>query len=163
MGLSTMGLSACLRTDDAGKNSDGVHTYEFAGPPELNQAIRDFVVTCEGPCPQSSGVLLLAEGNKLMSCSFSLVSSQVILTNRHCISAALAKVGTSCEGSVFALFKTSQGVTEVSACDKVLSIPDEYEEARTIQRDYAFLQLKHPVKMVLPRKSGHAFMRLLIV
>jgi len=144
IGLMAVGITGLLGCGPSGSSSGGtgpqVYTYNTAN--DVETAMTNFSVSCEGACPENAGALIIKDGTQLFSCSFSLVDSQTVLTSRHCIPDSMASVGASCDGSVQAIFKNDSGSSDIYGCDKVVSFSQEWQRSSSTQRDFVFLKLK---------------------
>jgi hypothetical protein len=143
LGIVFMGVS-CSRETSIKTATENIYTFDT--PKELQAALEAFSITCEGPCPESAGVLISieAEAGKtslMKTCSFSLVGRDIVLTNRHCLPASIATAGAACDGKIQVIF-ARDGAKEVHGCSKILSLPAEYSPYKIVQRDFAFIQLK---------------------
>jgi hypothetical protein len=148
---SVAAISGCAKSQE--KESAPANVYTFDTTHQLEEAVKDYALSCDGPCPESSGAILIKEDLRLTSCSMALIGNDILITNRHCIPEALAKAGRSCAGSIRAFFAKGEGTTAVTEgydCKRVLSVPSEYNDDIIEQRDYAFLQLaKSPSRTAL--------------
>lgn len=135
--LLSLGLVGC----GGGNSSDADNIIHFENSEELNRAIANYGVKCDGPCPTNAGVLLARMGNDLSTCSFSVVAKDVILTNRHCIPDSIAYEGAPCGATVEAILMRN-GEKDIYKCDKVLSFAKEYNKAGAEALDFAFLKLQ---------------------
>jgi hypothetical protein len=135
--LFSLGLVGC----GGGHSSDTDNIIHFENSEELDRAIANYGVKCEGECPTNAGVLLARMGNDLSTCSFSVVAKDVILTNRHCIPDSIAYEGASCGDTVEAILMKN-GRKDIYKCDKVLSFAKEYNKAGAEALDFAFLKLQ---------------------
>lgn len=137
-----LGLASLLGCGPSGSSShnSGPQIYTYKNLSELDQAVADFSLSCEGSCPDSAGALMIKNGTELDTCSFSLVDSQTIMTARHCLPDSVASVGASCNGVIQALFKNNSGTTDVYDCDRVVSFAQDWK-MNSITRDFAFLKL----------------------
>ncbi len=133
------------------------HGMETRGQTEEGQAVKRFVefnISCLDleNCPDFAGVLAfpikeIKEGvlsHRTGVCSQTLIASDRILTNGHCLPEGFFKTDFSCEDIIVAFPKTKQSPYESVTCQSVLDWKDDPNEKVTL--DWAILQLSRPVK-----------------
>lgn len=104
----------------------------------------NYKVECDNPqdCPEWFAGLLHSQG----VCSSSLIKPDVIVTNYHCLPDHLTQVGADCHRKIEFIFPKSSQHDELRvACDKVVHLSPPLGK-EIIRPDYAFLQLKEPVR-----------------
>lgn len=127
---------------------NGKTTYLFASEAEASRAASEYTLRCKTPgaCPENVGTLVLTTPHSTIfsTCTFSLIADDIIITNRHCLADELAHRGVSCLGRIdFLLLQHgSADKSQIFSCDKVLSVPDEYIESKSLQqRDFAVIKI----------------------
>ncbi len=102
-----------------------------------------------GECPSFMGGLYNISYNgesrkyDLSGCSVSLIGSDRVLTNSHCIPEDISRVGESCQDSIRIVFpKTNKNPLETFNCLKILNKSSVEESPR--HPDWAILKLDKP-------------------
>ncbi len=100
----------------------------------------NYKVECQNPedCPEWFATLVHPQG----VCSSSLIGSDLIATNLHCIPDDLAQVGADCHKRIEFIFPSGGGKNEERIeCDRVLYLSPPLG-SDTLKPDYAFIKLK---------------------
>ena len=159
--LSTFTLMSCSNQGKFGQpvdivNKDGQTTYRYATAIEASYSATQFKLTCKTPgnCPENVGSMIHHNGKDLSVCTFSLIDEDMAISNRHCISDKIAVRGASCAGIIeFILLKhNSTDTSNIYQCEKVLSVPEEYQSSKSgkSQRDFAIFKIKRKRPIGLP-------------
>lgn len=136
-------VSACSNSNDNSPSriENGVPYYDFESNSDAIEALERFKVTCdESSCPTNVGALLITMKKSIGTCTFSMVSDTIAMTNRHCIPDDIAHVGAKCQKRIKLIYNINSK-KEVASCEEILSVPDEYKDNALIQRDYAFIRV----------------------
>jgi hypothetical protein len=104
-------------------------------------------VTCKDPekCSDSVAMVVSAEERSINLCSGFMVSDDVLVTNSHCIPAALRGQDSPCRDKIHFYFpRTSKFEARHADCGKIVfaslvDLPDQY-----MGPDYAFVRLDQP-------------------
>jgi hypothetical protein len=100
----------------------------------------NYKVDCQNAadCPEWFATLIYEHG----VCSSSLIGSDIIATNLHCLPDDLARAGAFCNGRIEFIFPASATKEEERAeCDRVLYLSPPLGK-EIIKPDYAFIKLK---------------------
>ena len=111
-------------TGDSGSGSGFFVFEEF----RAMQLYSESIISCPtGDCPSFVGGLYSlshdkSKGYTIGACSLSLIVSDRVLTNAHCIPENISRVGESCLGSIRIVFpKTDKEPLETFGCEKILN------------------------------------------
>ncbi len=138
-------LSACERpvVGERSRNPDAIHV---GTPEEADRVFREFTVECEDVpgCHPSVALLIAKESaESLTVCTASLVTGDIVFTNKHCLPPELMSAGSDCRGQVLIKFpETPEYRAETHDCENV-EIVSPYNVLREPrqQTDFAFLRL----------------------
>ena len=110
------------------QNSDLLGNFRFYEEFRAKKIFSQSIVTCPtGDCPSFVGGLYIMsfdklKGYKVGGCSASLIGSDQVLSNAHCIPENISRVGGSCQGHIRIVFpKTDEYPPEVFGCQKILN------------------------------------------
>lgn len=91
-----------------------------------------------GGCNPSVGMLTMASSTEVGACSASMISSDIAITNSHCIPEDLKASGSSCQGRIWLTFVNSPGLDKRLECSQVLEATDINEGG--LVEDMAFIR-----------------------
>lgn len=154
--------------------SPGADRLEFATEKAALKVLGSDQVNCQGECSPAVGAFYLyhkqGEGSfahEVRLCSFSLISKNRVLTNKHCIEDVL-KAGDLCDDHVrieFKFPKTKDKPFSSYKCRRVVSTSEDYfftdTATQTLKRkqqvpDWAVIELTENVKDREPVKVAAA-------
>ena len=136
-----------------------------ATPPELNATQRlakNVQVSCkENDCDPSVGLLSIVDKGETAwsagQCTASLIGSDILVTNGHCIPNDLAKEGSSCLNRLWITFPNDPNHPEYDRqidCGQILF---RKKEGGTEGSDYAYIKLARPSNRPVLRQSIEGF------
>jgi hypothetical protein len=128
--------------------------------PPANQevAIAKASVRCEKQdadhCPTAVGMLLIKSGSWIGQCTAFLIGERLLMTNSHCIPAAMKSSGAECRSAdqhlqVF-FPQTQEAPAERASCERILTystlVGTPGQKSYVLNPDYALIQLNRPLK-----------------
>ncbi len=156
-------LTACQNNET---EPQGIEKLEFDNKSEAEVAFQNSTVECEdkSECPGFIAAIVQASEERNHSyfrgdyqsyniglCSGQLISKNKILTNRHCVPAAIADAGADCSQNMMFLFpETGQYSSERVGCRKIISISRQYGNEHRVRPDWAVIELEREIDRSLP-------------
>lgn len=138
--------TACTPSSEPSRVDNGVPYYDFDSDKETKEALEKFELSClDSSCPKNVGALLIKDGNSIGTCTFSMITEDIALTNRHCVPDSIAFENANCQNNIRLIYNID-GQKEIAKCAQVITVPDEYKSKELIQRDYAFIRVKEKFK-----------------
>lgn len=150
LAIAALGSTGCQDKKPA-REPERTNTIRVETPEEAENLFRTFTVECKDPeaCNPSVALLMARESPTSMNvCTASLVGSDYMFTNKHCLPTDIMYAGASCRDRVLFKFPKTHSHEEVwSDCDSVIEVSsyDVTQEARQ-QVDYAFVKLRWPAQ-----------------
>ncbi len=116
-------------------------------------------LSCEGGrCHPSVGLLTIVNketnGWGVGQCTASLVSSDVVVTNGHCIPMDLKESGASCRGRLWLTFGSESGLDKQIGCSEILY---RHKDSTLDGSDYAYFRLDRRSNRPTLRQSREGF------
>lgn len=117
--------------------------------------IENSSITCpNGNCPEYVGGLYLIDKNPdseqgwgVFGCSHTLISSNLVLTNGHCVPSDIQFAGASCRNHIKIYFPATRGDSaEKYNCAEVVSFSHDPNDDDKVKMDYAVLRLDTPTQ-----------------
>ena len=140
-------LTSCGLIDGMAKSES---TRKFTDEEQAQNFFNSSTIECEsGDCPQAIGGLYTYAGQdesySVGSCSLTLISSNTVITNRHCLPEDIEKAGSSCFNRIRIILPQAEGFpTETYECDKVVAASLHYPQ--TAAPDWSVLKFKGQTK-----------------
>lgn len=132
-------------------------------PDELNDdsVVSRAYVSCgtSSECHGGVAMVLIRDTDSSSLCTGFLVASDTLVTNSHCIPAALKSKGASCAKSLYFFFPATNGLAaERADCKEVSDVSVISSEAEnSLKPDYAILKLQKPVNRPVFEVSREGF------
>jgi hypothetical protein len=141
-------LSACGKKSESFPASTS--TFAYATSTEALNAVKTWKVSCEDAqnCPDNVGQLLIKDDNNVTVCTASLVDTDTILTNSHCLKSAQGAqtdFQKLCQEGISLRFPdNSKSGAQTAHCASVI-IKSSLQEGQTNHPDFALLKLTEPL------------------
>lgn len=151
LGLTLLMMAGCTSSGPSSSALDVPKAIEINALTPLQELLGGHSVICPSgtPCPDGVGQVLTKyqeNGKTMMSvCTGFLISSDLILTNSHCVPDEVKENPSVCPQQIGIKFPASKQIGEESlACGRLLKASEVYATGPMafLQSDYALIQLE---------------------
>ncbi|MCO5141476.1 MAG: serine protease [Oligoflexia bacterium] len=119
-----------------------VHHIPAKNLKEANSIAKEAKLVCENSeeCPENVGMLVASTENSVLECTSFLVGSDLVLTNAHCLPAAVKFEPELCKDRIKFIFPAGEsGEEETIACKSFIGASDR---PNSVSPDMALFQLE---------------------